>query len=174
MALLPPGCAVNYASKVEAVVMIEPKGKGRPRAVVRKTKDGGARGGVATDKKDVDWKKRFNHALVFAKMKMLDKIRHLRGKPLRFELELYFQKSKSNKSWWCNAKVDNDNSEKSVWDAMNDEKAWTIVGNKKIQDVIEGFIQDDHHIVSNETVKCWAADRPYIVFRIYEITQGRA
>lgn len=174
MALLPRGSELNLASMIECVVRVAPKGKGRPRAVQRKTADGGVRAGVTSDKKDVEWKKAFNNALVYTKMLMMPKIQHLRGKPLRFELELYFPKAKSNKSWWCNTKTDNDNSEKNVWDALNDEKAFAIVGQKKIQEIIEGFIRDDHEIVSNETMKDWAQGQPYIVFRIYEITKRRA
>lgn len=167
--LLPASGFVDVNEKVEVTVYIEPAGKARHRSVIRPDGKGGHRAGVAPDKKNVDWKKEFKDGLILARMRMAPKIRAMRGKPLRFELELYFQPPKKLVSWWCNVKVDNDNSEKNVWDALLDEKAKAVVGHKVIQEIIEGFMQDDHHIVSNETMKDWAKGAPCIVFRMFEI-----
>lgn len=166
--LIPENAELDVASKVEVVVMVEPKGKARPRAVVRVVGDR-ARGGVAPDKADKEWRKRFKAATVLARMQLAPKIKALRGKPLRFELELYFQKPKVEKSWFCNSSTDNDNSEKNVWDALLDETAKKVVGTRIIKEVIEGFIQDDHYIITNETMKDWAKGAPFIVFRIYAL-----
>lgn len=172
--LLPRRAELDEARAVTLLVDVEPRGKGRPRAAIRKTAGGGQKLTAVTDKATVDWKKRFLAASLLGRMQARAAAASFRGEPLRIEIALMYEKPKSNKSWWCNVPIDNDNGEKNVWDALQDEVSRKAVGNKVLRVVTEGLIRDDHEIISNECMKDWADGRPYIWIRIIPIKEKRA
>lgn len=160
--LLPDGSKLDKARGITLTALVEPRGKGRPRL--------GKGGKTHTDEKTVDWKKRFLSATLVARMRLRPMAARFRGEPLFVAIVLGYPRAKSNKSWWCNVKIDNDNAEKNVWDALQDQTARELVGNRVVRAVNEGLIRDDHEIVSNACMKQWA-EKPYIEIHITPIVK---
>lgn len=125
-------------------VMLDPRGKGRPRA---------GRGHMHTDEKTVAWENDFARLVTAAKWKSKSVIEAIWNTPIAVALELYYKKPKKAE-WFCTSSIDNDNAEKMVWDAC--------------QGI---FFRNDNRIIANCTFKDWApeGEQPHVRIRIYPL-----
>lgn len=151
---LPSRAEIDPETAIGFRVDLEPRGKGRPRAVRKKN----GKLGAITDDKTRSWKEAFQLLATGAARASAEQIARInlrKGAPLRVELELYFKKPK-RAEWFCTSPVDNDNAEKNVWDAL--------------QGV---FFRNDNRIVCNETMKDWSEGEPYMRVRIVALKEKR-
>lgn len=149
--LLPREAELDVLNAFGLIVPIEPRGKERPRARLRRKKDGTIGLGARQPKGNVVWKDEFLLLAAAgrrAAARAIKEISEGRGTPLRVELELFYRKPK-RAEWFCTSPVDNDNAEKMVWDAMQGT-----------------FFKNDNRIVSNETMKDWSDGAPYLKVRV--------
>lgn len=125
-------------------VMLDPRGKGRPRA---------SRGHMHTDEKTVAWENDFARLVTAAKWKSKSVIEAIWNTPIAVALELYYKKPKKAE-WFCTSSIDNDNAEKMVWDAC--------------QGI---FFRNDNRIIANCTFKDWTpeGEQPHVRIRIYPL-----
>lgn len=140
-------------------IQMEPRGKGRPRGTIGKGRKRLVGGRIVqtqvvkmrTDEKTRSWKEEFRLLALGATRAFSEQVKRLclkRGMPLRVELECLYRKPKTA-DWFCTSSIDNDNSEKNVWDAM--------------QGI---FFKNDNRIVSNETLKDWSEGESFIRIRV--------
>lgn len=142
---LPPGTEVDDTfDPIMMMVMLDPRGKGRPRA---------DRGRVHTDDKTEAWAKDFKTLTTALRLRRDETIQYIWEKPLCIVLECYFRRPQKPQ-WFCTSSVDNDNAEKMVWDACQDL-----------------FFKNDNRIVANCTFKAWAGpnEQPHIKIRIHPL-----
>lgn len=160
---LPPEAEIDPELTISFRLNLEPRGKGRPRAIVRKRRDGSSHLGAMTDDKTVAWKEDFVRMSMGARRHFAREIAGLWGMPIYIELELYFKRPKKAE-WFCTSSVDNDNAEKNVWDAMQNTVTKT---EKKLNlDIRNGFFKNDNRIIANATFKAWSEGEPYIRIRV--------
>lgn len=142
---------------------MEPRGKGRPRGIVRNVRAGetsslscrgrAVRIGAKPDEKSAAWEKEAQVYLSIIKGKrcpILEKT--ATGAPTWISMVLQYPRPKSVPKrivYARSKKIDNDNAEKLVWDSMNGI-----------------LLLDDHQIVWNHAVKIWTDGDPEILVRI--------
>lgn len=151
---LPRRAELDTDTAIGFRVDLEPRGKGRPRAVRKNT----GKLGAITDDKTRKWKDAFlllAAGAARASARQIAQINLRKGAPLRVELDLYFKRPQ-RAEWFCTSPVDNDNAEKNVWDAL--------------QGV---FFKNDNRIVSNETNKDWSDGEPFIHVRIIALKEKK-
>lgn len=148
-------------------VNIEPRGKGRPRGVLVNAGKGRASGlqfkgrdvriAAKPDDASKTWEQemKLKLQLIASNIRGMGVLGRLWEAPLWIRIILHYKRPKSVKKdevFAESCRIDNDNAEKAVWDAMNGV-----------------LFKDDHRIVWNEAVKIWTDCEPSITILIGEV-----